>query len=222
MSLRVFIVAAAIVVASGLGSVASAQEGGGVVTPRLYVGLQLPFETIDGDFDGTSGLVSSSDTIILPEIDSAAGLGLLVGISPVPQLDFEAALSSVSHDAQWGGAPGDVTHQTLGVTARIHFRMADYIQPHLSAGLGFHRLVVEDGSQDVFGAVGDGVFTGMGLDLGAGLSGYLTRNVSAGATLVYHFIRYTEAEGVRESGTVSPAVNGDGVGVIFRVVYYFL
>jgi hypothetical protein len=221
MKPRVCFAATAILLSCGLEGLASAQEPAGVViTPRFYVGLQIPYEAIGGDFDGVSGLVSPSDAIVLPDIDSATGLGLLVGISPAPQVDFEASLSNVAHDSEWGGAPFDVTHQTLGFTGRIHFRTDQFVQPHLSAGLGFHRLVVKDGSTDGF-AVDDGVFTGLGLDLGAGLGGYVTRNLSIGATLVYHLVRYTHAEGVQTSGTVSPGVDGDGTGVIVRVAYYF-
>ena len=188
----------------------------------FYMGLGIPYNTIGGDFDGKSSLIGANDLIILPEIDGGLGLGILLGYGFTKDTALELSYFGTSHNAKFLGGSGDVDYNVLNLDLKFSFLTEQPTQPYLLFGLGFNQIAVKDGSVNLFtGQVGDGTFTGVGFNLGAGVDHYFTPNISLGAGLIYRIVRYDEAEGVTDSGSIDSKLNGDGFGLVLSTAYHF-
>lgn len=199
----------------GINSEALAKQG-------FYMGLGIPYNTIGGDFDGKSSLIGANDLIILPEIDGGIGFGILLGYGFTKDMALELSYFGTSHNAEFLGGRGDVDYNVLNLDLKFSFLTEQPTQPYLLFGLGLNEIVVKDGSVNFFtGQVGDGTFTGGSFNLGAGVDHYFTPNISLGAGLIYRIVRYDEAEGVTDSGSINDKLNGDGFGLVISTAYHF-
>ncbi len=188
----------------------------------FYLGVGIPYNTIGGDFDGKTLLIGANDFIILPEIDGGLGLGILLGYGFTKEVALELSYFGTSHNAKFLGGSGDVDYSVFNLDLKYSFLTERPTQPYLLFGLGFNQIVVKDGSVDFFtGEVGDGTFTGLGFNLGAGVDHYFTPHFSVGAGLIYRIVRYDEAEGVTDSGSIDDELNGDGFGLVLSTAYHF-
>ena len=187
----------------------------------FYLGFGIPYNTIGGDFDGESAFVGASDIIIVPEIDGAFGFGILVGFGFSPEAALELSYLASSHDAKWMGGSGDVDYSMLNIDFKFSFNSFKPTQPYLLIGLGFHDVVVVDGSVSVSGQIGDATYTGTGFNIGGGVDQYVNPNVSIGLGLTYRIVEYDEAEGVVGKGKLDDSLNGDGFGLVLDAAYHF-
>ncbi len=188
--------------------------------PRFYVGLALPYTTIDGDFDGQSALVSSSGAIVLPNIDPAIGFGLFAGFGPTPALAFELGIQESSHDGHWAGLDFTVRLREIQLDVRVNLVSGSATQPYVLAGLVIDRLVIDNGSTNGF-EVGDGSLRGVGQHLGIGLDQFVTDHFSIGGRLVYRILDYSSAKGLNISGKIQDGVNGNGLTVALTTAFHF-
>lgn len=171
----------------GMTTAAFAKEG-------FYLGLQVPYNMVDGDFDNTT----------MPEVDPGAGFGLIAGYTFIPSLSIEIDWSGSSHKS--AGATIGLGEFTLN--GKFSF-MTNELQPYLFAGVGAFTL-------------GDDSLTlgGTGYNLGLGADYYVNPNISFGAGLIRKFITYDDV--VKPSGyTLSKDIKGDTTSIRFDVSYHF-
>lgn len=190
----------------------------------FYLGAGIPYNTIGGDFKGDTFLVGPSDIIIQPEIDGGFGFGIVAGYGFNNELSLELSYLVSSHDAEFIGESVDVKYSVFNIDLKYSFLTSQATQPYLLVGVGFPKLVVEDGSETrsfLPFRVGDAEYTGVGWNLGVGVDHYVTPNVSIGAGATYRIVKYDEAEGVVGSGEIGDSLKGNGFGLMLGAAYHF-
>lgn len=199
----------------GMTTAALAKEG-------FYLGAGLSYNTIGGDFDGESVLSQGSEVVVVPEIDSAAGLALLVGYNFTPGFGIEASYYASKHDITWMGASGEAAFGTLNLDLKFNFAASQPTQPYVLVGIGSNVVIVEDGAFDLFtGEVDDATYTGVGFNAGIGVESYLSSNFSVRAGATYRFVEYDKAKGLDEEGDIEDPLKGSGLSAALMAAYHF-
>jgi hypothetical protein len=192
----------------------SAKEG-------FYLGLNIPYTTVGGDFDGSSSLTGTQEAIAIPVIKGAFGVGMVAGLGIGESFEIGLNVSDTVHNVEWLGAHGDGEQRSLGVLFKYSFLTTETIQPFLTSGITYNELILKDAAVDLSGSTGDATLTGWGIDFGIGADHYFSPHISVGGTVVYHLVEYNYAKGIQESGGIDNDVNGSGLGVIFSAAYHF-
>ncbi len=204
---------------SGMTSPVLAKEG-------FYAGLEIPYNTIGGDFD----------------IDSALGYGALLGIGFSPALSLELSYLASKHNAKWLGVSRDVHYSVISVDGKYSFRTAKPTQPYIVFGLGLHRFVIDLPSvkPEVTTYCGDFIFlqgcdtvttspggngdltgVGLGVNLGLGVDHYLNPNFSVGTGLTYRIVNYTLWTSSPATEEKPGVLNGNGYSFSLNTAYHF-
>jgi len=188
----------------------------------FYLGLGAAYNTIQGDFNGTSALQGGSEIIILPAIDNAVGVDLTVGIGITDAWAVELNWLGSDHTGTWAGLQGNVSFFSFSVNGKYNFQSSTTVQPYLLFGVSGNALQIYNGAQNTFtGQVGDATLSGTGFNLGAGVDHYLSPRLSLNLGVLYRYIAYNQADGIDNSGSISDTVNGSGYSFLLSTVYHF-
>ena len=166
----------------------SAKEG-------FYLGGQIPYNIIGGDFDDKT----------MPKVNDGAGIGLIAGYTFPIKLAVEIDWSGSSHKS----AGSNIGFGEFSLNVKYSFMMAK-VQPYLFAGIGSF-------------AIGDSslMLGGTGYNLGIGADYYATPNVSIGGGLFRKFITYDQIVSGGSGVTLSENIKGDTTSIRFDVTYHF-
>jgi opacity protein-like surface antigen len=210
----VFLLAAVVMVLSGITD-AEAKKG-------FYAGLGVAYNTIEGDFNGSGGLRSDNEVIILPDINNALGIDILGGYGINDQWSIELNLMSSGHRGTWGGLRRNVRYTSFSVNGKYSFLSSSVTQPYLLFGISGNALRIEDGSQNIVtGETGDATLSGPGVNLGVGIDQYLTQQVSLNLGAMYRYVDYNDASGVDHSGSIDDRLHGSGFSFLLTAAYHF-
>jgi opacity protein-like surface antigen len=188
----------------------------------FYMGLGAAYNTIQGDFNGRSGLKSATDVIILPKIDNAVGVDVRAGYGINDAWAIEFNLMVSEHDGTWAAFHGDVNFVSFSVNGKYNFAPSDMTQPYILFGIGGNRLLIKKGSENTSTrAVDDATLSGPGIKAGVGLDQYISPHVSLTLGVLYRYVEYTEAKGANQSGTIDDGVDGSGVSFMLTTAYHF-
>jgi opacity protein-like surface antigen len=211
----VFILIAAIMVLSVIPD-AYAKQG-------FYVGLGATYNTIEGDFNGSAGILQNgSEVINLPDIKNDFGIDVLGGYGITDQGAIELNFMNSWHRGRWSGQRGDVTYTSFSVNGKYSFLSSSMVQPYLLFGISGNSLLINHGSRNTTtGEVGDATLSGPGANFGAGIDAYLTPHVSVTLGTMYRYVDYTDASGVDHSGSIDGELNGSGFSFMLTTAYHF-
>ncbi len=189
----------------------------------FYMGLGAAYNTIQGDFDGVSGLGGGTEDIIIPDLNNAVGIDLLLGqqmLNNVWAIEFN--YMSSGHNGTWMGRSGDVSYSAFSINGKYSFLPASRVRPYLLFGVSYNGLIIKKGAIDIYtGAVADAKLFGTGLNLGAGIDNYLSPIVSLTLGIMYRYLDYTEAKGVHQRGTIDDSLDGSGFSLLLTTAYHF-
>lgn len=160
----------------------------------FYLGVQLPYDNIQGDFDNN----------LMPSVDPGLGIGLIAGYGITPNFSLEIDLSSSSHTS--AGATIDFTE--FSFDAKYAFLAPEPVQPYLLLGFGGYTL-------------GDSSLTlgGNGYNLGVGVDFYTMSGWSFGLGLIRKIITYDRIE--QGNVILLQNLNGDTTTLRFDATYHF-
>ncbi len=188
----------------------------------LYLGLGAAYNTIGGDLDGAHFLVGGTEEIILPDMNSALGIDLLLGKAVNDAWAIELHFMRSGHRGTWLGLSGDVTYTSFSFNGKYCFLPERRVRPYLLFGFGYNMLLIKQGAADVFtGEVSDATLAGTGLNLGAGIDFYLRPKVSLTLGTLYRYLDFTDAKGVHQSARIDDGVNGSGFSFLLTTAYHF-
>lgn len=178
---------------------AEAKEG-------FYLGGELLYNNIDGDFDGTKG----------PDADAGGGIGLILGYGFTPGLSLEIDWNATVHTATvpGGGTPSDAGLGAFILALKYNFLSDQPLQPFLRAGVGGYAFTLKDPR-------GDFKLTGSGLDVGLGADYYVSPHFSIGAGLSRRLIKYNKVEFLGPETNLRPKLKGDTTALEVTFVYHF-
>ena len=187
----------------------------------FYFGAGWASNSVEGDFDGKNGFSTSSEVIIVPEIDSGSGFAIFGGWQLNEQWDLEMSYYSSNHNSDWQGFDLDVEYSSLNFDAKFNFNAnSENVKPYVLVGYGFGTVTVIDGSSDGFG-FGDAEYYGSGLNIGIGVNYYVEPAISFGAAFIKRLTSYDEAEGISGlRGELPYDLDGDATTLTINVAYH--
>lgn len=160
----------------------------------LYLGLQLPYDDIQGDFDNN----------IAPSVDPGLGVGLIFGYGITPNFSLEIDLSSSRHSS----AGATIDFNEFSLDAKYAFLAPQSVQPFLLAGFGGYTL----GDSSL-------TFGGHGFNIGVGVDFYTRSKWSFGVGLIRKVITYDRID--KGNAVLLQNLNGDTTTVRFDASYHF-
>ena len=173
----------------------------------FYIGLNLPYNSIEGDFDGDGDvLVGLGEAIFIPDIESNWGSGVLMGIK-FNQTALEVSYLKSTHDASFLDVKTRAVYQMVNIDYKI-FSTGKRWQPYFLVGFCIPWLKVKDFRYTPYGEseITDAGFSdGFGFNIGLGHACYFTPRVSLNTETVYRMIKYGKA-GSTESGVVNKKI----------------
>ena len=161
-----------------------------------YFGIQVPYNSIDGDFDGTN----------MPKVDSGVGFGLILGYHFSPQFGIELDWASSGHNAE--GA--DIDFDEFSLNMKFSFLPDGSARPFLFAGIGTFTL----GDSSL-------TFGGTGYNLGLGVDFQVGEQNSIGLALIRKIITYDEITKSEVPLILVGDLEGDTTTVRFDFTHHF-
>jgi len=169
-----------------------------VYTNGLYLGVQANYLSVSGDdFDGLTYLASYDEVMFIPKLDPGIGFGGLIGLRE-GTLGMELSFITSSLTGTILNETGDSTLTMFNLYFKFWLDDTSSVQPYLLLGLDVNLLSATDASIETYYpyTVGDTDLTGLNLDLGAGLSFYVTPQIAFNAGANIHLMLYTNVSGV--------------------------
>ena len=165
---------------------------------ELYLAPLLSVNSFSGDqFDGHHTLYGGGEFLFIPKMQTGVGLGVVTGFrmglrsAPVDWA-FQFSFQDSKHDTSFASLPGGEAHlDTVNFDLKLFFRSGQHLQPWFLVGRNGNAVTFKNGSS----LGGDAVYYGGGWNLGAGLSYYLNRIVSADLGVIHRWISFDQAEG---------------------------
>lgn len=190
------------------------------VKEGMYVGFNLTYNTISGDFDGQSALVSATEIIVIPKVESNMGFGALLGVR-FKKGALELSYQRSEHDDTSVLGKGTTVYNIVDIDFKIYPSAESQMQPYLLLGMGIPWLVVRDGAYTAT-AVGDGTLRGLGFNIGGGVSYYLQPTICVNGGVTYRLISYSTATGVSGiSNTIQDGLGGSGLTLKGGITFTF-
>lgn len=165
----------------------------------IYFGIGMPFNQIQGDFDGNSYLASGDEFFLVPKFGDGQGVKYFGGYRE-GNVAFEISYAKSSHRATWDGVDVSAAKAEFSVWS-LHIKgylggPRSFIQPYVLCGFGMPEIVVKNGA--IKGStVGDATFIGEELDLGIGLAIFPISRFCVFGECTY---RYIDIRGVSQPG----------------------
>jgi opacity protein-like surface antigen len=163
----------------------------------IYLGIQVPFNVIGGDFDGTRG----------PDVDPGLGAGIILGYGITPAFAVEIDWSAGTHNAAEGA---DFGFLELSLNGKLRLQSSGSVRPFLMAGIGTFAL----GDESL-------TYGGEGYNLGAGADFAVSPHASWGIAVMRKIITYDEITRSDRPRTLAGTLNGDTTSIRFDVTYHF-
>ena len=186
---------------SGLAAPAAAQEQRGFAKVGGFIGGSfMPGFTFDGEtFDGRTVYreEDGEELGFLPKIDKQPLFRGILGYRS-PNVSLEVGYERSHHDGAFFEVPLDSTFQSVNVDGRYFFGISQRIQPHLLVGAAFPWFTVKDGSF-LDPDIGDATWRGYGLNTGAGVTVFPTRQFGISVGYTYRVLWFDRATGVSDT-----------------------
>lgn len=185
----------------GAAAPVAAQEQKGFAKVGGFVGGSfMPGFTFDGEtFDGQTVYqeVDGEELGFLPKIDKKPLFRGILGYR-APNIALEIGYERSQHGGTFIDVPLDSTFQSVNIDARYFFAIERRIQPHVLIGAAFPWFTVQDGSF-LDPDFGDATWRGYGVNSGAGVTVFPTRQLGISVSYIHRFIWFDRATGVSDT-----------------------
>lgn len=164
----------------------------------FYLGVNLPYNSIGGDFNSTGTLFSpdTGETFYFAEPDDAFGFGIAGGFRG-PSYAIEFAYMRSEHDdfsqVDPLGGPGTSILDVVSLDFKWFFLADRNIQPYLLLGGSWINFEQENRAGIVFAT--DASYDNLAIDFGGGISFFVNRNLSLNTGITYRWTQFDQAHG---------------------------
>lgn len=162
----------------------------------MYLGFEIPYNRIGGDFDGTT----------MPKVDPGIGFGLILGYSFNPQFGMEIDWAGSSHNS----AGADIGFGEFSLNMKFSFLAEGSARPFLFGGIGSFTL----GDNSL-------MFGGKGYNLGFGVDIAVSNENTIGIALIRKIITYDKIIKSDAPLTLVGNLNGDTTSIRFDFTHHF-
>lgn len=185
----------------GAAAPSAAQEQRGFAKVGGFIaGTFMPGFTFDGEtFDGETVYkeVDGEELGFLPKIDKKPLFRGILGYR-APNVSVEVGYERSHHGGAFIDFPLESTFQSVNIDGRYFFAINQRIQPHVLVGAAFPWFTVQDGSF-LDPDVGDATWRGYGLNTGAGVTVFPTRQFGISIGYTYRILWFDRATGVSDT-----------------------
>lgn len=190
----------------------------------FYIGAQANYLSLSGDdFNGQTFLYTSLETMFIPELDPSFGFGGLFGYRE-GNLGMELGIIASSPDGNVAGYACDTSLLLFDLNFKFWFIDDSELQPYILIGVDICQLTATDAAVENYYPYdfGDTKLTGASIALGAGLSYYVTPEISLNAGVNIHLMFFSSVSGVYEESydldeTLSASLLNANFSVIFTL-----
>lgn len=195
----------------------------------VFVALNLPRNSVGGDFDGTNMLISDNEVMAVPKLNSKFATAFAIGYR-WQRSAIEISYSKTSYKAKWLGTEVAAETRTFSIDYRGYsksFLIASRpAQAFVQTGFSVVPLKAEDAAVAVVNGnyvFGDASFTGFGFTLGGGIETGISGRLGLSFGVGYRLLRYLSCEGALGSSTpIQDGLSGNGflttLNLNFRLV----
>jgi len=186
-----------------------------------YFGLNIPYTTVSGDFDGNKYF---TEGFTIPEIEANIGFEAVAGFKWISNsgfgYGFELGYQRSSHNTSWAGYEDEANLNSFDISA-LAFYSAMPLEPYLIMGLMTPWLNVDQSSieGENIDFHDDFQYRGYGFKVGLGCDFYLSPQLALNVRTLYRMIRFDR---IKKGGEIelARALKGDGLGLAGGLVYY--
>ncbi len=183
----------------------------------FYMSVSTVSNSIGEEFDDTKVLTSSTMIVGVPKINNGTGLSLSWGSRTGPSA-FEVDYIRTTHNTTstlWGNSTATFT--SLDFNGKIYFNETSKVQPFFLFGVGLQWLTIENNTFTAAGFESTEFTGGRSLNIGGGLSYYLTPQWFLNGSALYRYGSFGKAEGL----TIQDRLGHSGLTYSFGIAYVF-
>ncbi len=190
----------------------------------LYLGFGLTHGEILGELDGSTAVVDDvmtpTEFVFLPDIEASQGFSANLA-HRWEVWELQLGYGSTDYDASFGGVQMDTKIKTIDLNIKHHYRVDTSMQPYVLLGLGWAKGRINDGAQDMSGIYDAKLKDGINVNVGGGVSLFVTPTIALFGQAVYRFGRYDSVDGTFGTTLVSGTIDADSyevtLGASFRI-----
>ncbi len=183
----------------------------------VFVALNLPRNSVGGDFDGTNMLVSDNEVMAVPKLNTKFATAFAIGYR-WERSAIEFSYSKTSYKAKWLGSEVAAETRTFSFDYRGYsksFLIASRpAQAFVQTGFSVVPLKAKDAAVAVVNdeyVFGDANFTGVGFTLGGGIETAIAGRLGLSFGVGYRLLRYFSCEGALGNSTIiEDGLSGNG------------
>ncbi len=189
--------------------------------PQFYLGVSQVYNSVNTDARDVQSY-DDDETLYFPTLDSDYGASLTWGME-FRRFALEFGLTGSHHEGNnAAGLPIDADYGIFDVNFKKFIGHSPYIKPYLLVGFCVTSLEVQNGAYDVYYTdSGNANFTGIGLNLGYGLTLKLGDSIGLKGEVIYRSVAFTHASGMYEEGDLSDTLDGSGLCFNAGINLYF-
>jgi hypothetical protein len=162
---------------------------------EFYFGPVFAHSSLTGDFDGERAEIGPNDIFLVPKLSSANGFGGLIGFrfyrKGIVDPAMEVSYLQSNHKSTVVGQPmEDAKYRMVNLDVKGYFMPTRSLQPFVVAGICLPWMTVPNSDlqlNDSGHLIGtnEAKFSGLGFNLGGGLSWYVLPMLSLDGSAIY-------------------------------------
>ncbi len=218
MIIRNFILGVCFLVLTGICSTVYAAESDFSPKQGYYIGASAVYNYINKDFNDTMYYTDGALNYNVPAIDSALGFGVTIG-KRNEIMAVEITYQRVEHDTHTiypGMGDQNAYYNVVDLNLKFEVFARDRLRPNFLIGIGAPWLDIEKNRTDGTNFT-DETFIGYSLNIGGGLSYYLTSRWFINTAAMYRWQRFKEVD----NGSLSQDAMGNGMNCMVGLAYTF-
>jgi opacity protein-like surface antigen len=176
-------------------------EDSNYVKDGFYLGAMFLNNSMSGEFDDSSFLITSTELFDAPDIDDSTGFGVVAGFRRDKisfEIDYQRSVHDTSSSFLFFGTAGksEAAYNVIDLNLKVDVFARKQLRPYVLIGMGFPWITIEDSATDGF-SVYDETFTGIALNTGGGMAYYFHPRWAITAGAVYRWNWFSRVEDVK-------------------------
>ncbi|MEM7308236.1 MAG: hypothetical protein AAF682_16265 [Planctomycetota bacterium] len=189
----------------------------------LYVGLaQTTAQYLADDLESGGVVVGENDFVTVPSFDGETGIGILPTVGyRWHRRALEVGIAYSEWDPDFGSTV-DTELLGLQINWKEFYNVDGNLQPFLFLGIEMLEMRLDDAAFTTdLSVVKDAELDGIGVNVGGGLSFFVTPRLALNGQVHYSFAEFTEADAISSPPQIDGSIEADGWTVGLGASYTF-
>lgn len=193
----------------------------------FYFGVNLPYMTNEGDFNGNTFLYTNQEVFLVPQVEGGIGFGFRLGWRD-HRSALEVGYNRTNHEVSFINATGTASLVAWSIDWKLFFRDKKAVQPYIQLGwVPGVTLNVNDASAAVSSdsVVRDANFRGniSTTQFGTGIAYVINSRIFIDAGFTYRLGKYTGVAGGKDlvGARIENPLKGGGFNFLAGISFVF-